>query len=813
MCTIQEIPFSYLVSWAKNNKNNYHGFSYLLTLNKRPESAAWGKWGDILSIVPSNKPLQKLQAAINNYQEIIISDYEKDSKVITLPANASKYTCFYDRIKAFISEYAQELDQPSNNRSKDMSKRALIIRETFSYIPSHSEPSDRSMIARALKITRQRVDQLLENIRLECHNCLTGGQVGRIIADPILVSEYNALRQKAGTMISKESFRTTAGIIPQDRRTLEFLAATLNMRVMEQKHILPVVAEIGLLYDYTKQLGDILDFFRKEVFGVRLDFELNARLQQIEDEKLQKAFISFIKNSDEFKKYKDDGYDAVTLRWDYLQTIPARLCWILYENNAFDYRMAIHENDLVEKYNDYAKRFGEEKISTTQLPPISQIRSSGCWKLMSLGKTRYWKIRQTKDEDYNLDEVIRGYLKTKDAAATFDDFLDYLTETGQRRFYPEKSLRSRYTKNGGIIEKKAVKKRGSVNRLSKNEIDERYKFILEYLNGHGKTCTVAEVFREIRNRYPETNQSTFNRWIENLHTMKEINVQKGRPTNISALSVTPPRALKDRIADSALKIVWASPTHEISINDLYTQLINTLPDNIKNIRQKISRVLHSDSRFVFSGPSGHSVVGLSKSTQLQMADPQSTRDLHLDVTKLKTCLTREYSQEMGKFNIDVQKAVDNLICIYGMGDSISDTFSFFDILTYLPLYYSKDLDNDRERTLMRESLALLELFLKSFYKLKHHADIVTKIQEEWNKRVVGLSTIISFFEQEHGYIPYRNEYSTHEERNMARVVKGIISARNQQFAHRTQEMDQSKYNLATIIHNSFLVMLYIASKY
>ena len=828
MIDLHDIPFSYLVSWAKRNKNS--GLTYLRTLNASPYAESC-KWGDVLSTLPSTKPLKKLLAGLERSSKNIILDYEDDSAVISLPANSSKYHSFYERVKAFISEYAQELDRPSLNinesKAKDNKKRAFIIREKFVYTHSRSTSMDRGVLAHALNISRQRVDQLYDELAEECFRCLSGEKVGRVIANPVLISEFDALKQKAGTMISKESFQRYAGIDSRDEKTLEFLATTLGMRVMNKRQQpIPVIATNGLLVDYSRQIGDIISFFRKEVFGIRIAIELSAELNKIEDAALREAYLSFITNSDEFIKYKDGIDDAVALRWDYLLTVPARLCWILYEEKAIDYQTAIHSSELVKLYNNYARSYGISKISTNNLPPIAQIRSVGCWKLMSLGKTGYWKIRQNEREDYDLDKIIRHYLRTNDSTASFDGFLGYMETSGQRRFYPsDRSLRARYTNNGGKNERK-VADRKNIKRLSKQELSRRYDFILCYLNSIGVTCTIADLYLEVEKNYPGTNPTTLGMWVRNLYESKKINAILGtgrRPTYISAptVPVQLPRTEKDDLVNMALNIVWESPDHEIPSRELNPKLVASLPSTVSS--QMINRALKKDGRFEFKGPRGHSTIGLSKIALAEMnrksfvvtqtTDTEANSALSLDIEKLKACLLEEFSEDLSKSGINAQKAIDNLLHIYGMGTPITDKFSFFDILTYLPLHYERTLDNDRERMLMKGCPALVELFLKEFYELKHHADIITEIQDNWQLKNIGFRSIVSYLEQLYNYIPYKNDYSTQEERNIKYMVNSVITARNLQYAHPGQETDPSKYNQEKTIHDSFMVMLYVASKF
>ena len=451
--TLNDIPLDYLVGWAKAHKATHSDLSYLRTLAGKLDPLAGKTWGDILPNLPSSKHLSTLCGALDRYRDDIVHDYKEKNARVILPRNASQYAGFYERVRAFISEYRKEMEHslsnPKATHTESLRNRIHTFRETFEYSPLHCDPTGRGVIAEQIGTTRQRVDQYIEELAADCRSCLSGTRVLRVVADPVLVTEFEAFREKVGKMVSVDAFTNASGIDIRDGRTREFLVSLLDMRETENAGVvIPVITTKGMLGNYIKQIGKIIGYFRKEVIGIRTEIELKGLLNKVTDTELRDALFSLILNSEEFVKYDDSGDVAVTLRWDHLLTIPARICWILYEEKAFDYKSAIHETDLVKKYNVCAKRFGAEKITPKQLPAKSQ--AGDCWKIMTCGKTKYWKIRSSKNENYDFNAFIRRYLRQKGASATFDDFLAVIKSDGQYRFYKnEKSIRSRYISNGG----------------------------------------------------------------------------------------------------------------------------------------------------------------------------------------------------------------------------------------------------------------------------------------------------------------------------------------------------------------------------
>ena len=392
MVTLNDIPFDYLVSWAKANKSGHPELSYLNTLKNNSVIPSGAVWRDIAPGLPLNTSAARLKAALLSCEDIIVRDYAEDNETCVLPANASQYPSFYDRLKAFIREYRLEMEHvlslPSTKHKNSLEKMISAFRETYEFSPRHQDPTARDIIADQNNIKRQRVDQYLSRLTEDCRNCLSGVKVGRVVADPALQSEFASFRGKVGKMVSIDTFIQTAGADSLDGRTLEFLASVLDMSLSKNAGSnIPVITSRGLLGDFGDTIGSVFRYFRMEVIGIRTNIELRGLLNNIPDKDLRDALFSLIMNSDEFIKYDDNGEPAVALRWDYLQTIPARICWILYEEEAFDYKTAIHETDLVKKYNAKAKPYGVRKINVTQLPSARQ--AGDCWKTMSLGKTGF----------------------------------------------------------------------------------------------------------------------------------------------------------------------------------------------------------------------------------------------------------------------------------------------------------------------------------------------------------------------------------------------------------------------------------------
>lgn len=95
MITLNDIPFDYLVGWAKANKSSHPELSYLGTLNNKGIFPAGTIWRDAEIGLPLNTSSSKLKTALLLCEDAITRDYADDNKTVVLPANASQYSSFY----------------------------------------------------------------------------------------------------------------------------------------------------------------------------------------------------------------------------------------------------------------------------------------------------------------------------------------------------------------------------------------------------------------------------------------------------------------------------------------------------------------------------------------------------------------------------------------------------------------------------------------------------------------------------------------------------------------------------------------------
>ena len=823
--TLSDIPFTYLVGWQKANKGSVDGLSYLKTLSMNPAIPDNLPWGEVVHIAPAGKSMQGLLSRLSSVDHLIVANYLEETTSLVLPLDACRDSGFYEQIKAFVRDYLKEMEfqasRPGTKHLASLKNRIHVFRESFEYSPAHADAKDRGEIASEIGCKRQRVDQLLGDTVAECKTYLNGGRIGRVTADPALVQCFREFSDKIGKMCSVSTFRRESGIPSSDGRTMEFLVSVLGMRRMTENGIpISVVAVPDIFSGYRKQIGKTFSFFRNEVIGIRTGVELEGHLNRIGDTTLRESMRSLILGSEEFVRYADNGEEAVTLRWDLLQTISARLSWILYEKKAFDIKSAVKGTDLVKEYNALARRYKEDKIEVDQIPSPSQ--TGECWRFMALGKTGFWKLRSSRSEDYDFDGVIRDYLTRKGTDASFNDFLSEIKADGQfRLFKNEGSVRSRYLAIAGSSGEKKTMTISSKVILDEVERNTRKQTIVDLLEAEAATLTTKALYAQFFPSFPDTKYGTFSMWVRDLYKDGRINCIPGKgnlPTYVSAKSVatTVPRSEADDICDMAFSLLKEEMSHSLPTKDVYRQIESTIPIHTKSGKTFISNTLHADDRFVFSGPTPHRIIALSPRVKLPPvkapAAPSANTHPSLDISRVKSCLMKEFTREFTTFGFDLDKAIDNMIRVFRKEGEITDSFSFYDLLVNLPRYYDSTLEADRKRSIRKDSLSMDETFLKDFSELAYGIDVVNEIKQDWNVKTIGLSTICSYLENRYGTLPYKAKILSYPETDVKRMVNYIVESRNKLTGHPENQTDTSKFQLDKAIHDSFFVVLYVAEK-
>lgn len=436
------IPFSFLVSWAKVHRSEDDSLTYVRTLEKKKSFLTVE---EILSSRDSGKKISDLCACLSARIDDIQKDYQESiepvpviTKVGPSPAvnpivlgSKPESDDFASRLKAFIKDYLEI----KLNSAPEITQ--AVFKESFVPQPFHTNvPSDESLASR-FNVSGQTIRNRRNGCVDKCRVLLMEGKVlDSYSADSTLVQDLQAFKEQFGSGISYETASRITGI--SDERTFFLLLRLFDLDLTKRNDVkIQAVLPNRTISSYSANLGRVIDFFREETVCLRYYEDIVPALKKIiKDPGLLETFQSVILHSDEFVKYQVMGQDYIALRWDLLQNLASRVCWIVFQEGAFDLKSAISADRILKLYNsrEYAGKFKEPKIERDQ---IRATQLNGCWRLMNIGKQEYWIIRRSKNDQFDLEKYVKEIITT---GMSDCDFIQAAKDSGLIPIYSEGTL-------------------------------------------------------------------------------------------------------------------------------------------------------------------------------------------------------------------------------------------------------------------------------------------------------------------------------------------------------------------------------------
>jgi hypothetical protein len=434
------IPFSFLVTWAKVHKNEDRSLIYVNTLEKKN---TYQTVEDILSSPDNGKKITDLrnciQSRYNEIQNAFLSGVDipvaSNNSTIVL-GDTPGADAFVERLKAFVKDY---LGMVLNSRAK---KTQAIFSESFIPVPFHTEVPTDEGLAKQLEVSGQNIRDHRKDCVEECRRLLIDGiNLGPYCAESSLIRDMTAFKSLFETGISYETARRLTGI--SDDRTLNFLAEVFRLDITDNAStIIPAILPKGSKGKYSEKVGRVIDFFRDDPVCLRYSEDIVPALMRItNDAKLIEVFKSVILNSDEFVKYQEKGQDYIALRWDLLYFLAPRVCWILFNQKAFDLKSAVPSDRIVTLYNsgDYVGKYkGEVRITREQIRATQLHR---CWRLMNIGYQEHWMIKESKNDSFDIKSFAANL---QSPGMSYAQYIQAAKDSGLMPIYPESTVANYY---------------------------------------------------------------------------------------------------------------------------------------------------------------------------------------------------------------------------------------------------------------------------------------------------------------------------------------------------------------------------------
>ena len=491
------------------------------------------------------KNLKDLKRGLESHTDLIYDIFHSDGfdmetglKTVTLPINYDAGRPFIDNARAFIKDLHDTVVSEGDNSSISKTSFAYTIKEIYVYNPNHPECASYADIARKFNCTSFNINYKLLTMRKHLRSLFKGETVEIedvcFRADPRMISDLERFADMVGNTISVESFKRKSGA--SDGRTLSFLTDILGMNTtagVSGKKIPCVSKHPQKLIDTS--IGTLLEF------------------------------------------------------------LPARICRILFDNNCIDYRSAISDSELTKLYNIRARQFGVSLISERNLS--ASLCSKACWRIMTIGKTGFWRLRQYKDETFNLDIYTSEFINTV-SSTDLEAFLRKAEEDGISRMYERSGLRTAFSRNGGKANTRR-QARTNIRRWTAKDISDILDFAEEILSENGWSMANSDLVKEMQKLYPELNYATCSQYLTRSNRFDILQ----RSGNLSSIITVKghrhivPESFRDTIRKCAVQDIALSKDNAIGRGDLYDKYIGHVPAD-QNANAALSKIFGDADTFV-----------------------------------------------------------------------------------------------------------------------------------------------------------------------------------------------------------------------
>ena len=592
------IPFSFLVSWAKAHKSENSSLTYVRTLEQKN---LFQTIEEIVSSNDSGKKISDLRAFITARFNDIQKDYQNANGLPVVLGDVPDTEAFVDRLKAFLQDYLDIFLKTAPALTKS------VFGESFVSRPFHAEVPNDENLGLQFSVTGQTIRDHRKRCINDCRILLMDGNVvNSYVAKPSLVRELNLIRDQFGAGISYETACRLTGI--NDARTFYFLLRLFDMDITQQDSVrIPAVLPNRTISPYTDKLGRVLDFFREETVFLRYNEDIVPALKRItKDENLLESFKSIISRSDEFLHYQVNDQEYIALRWDLLYFLAPRVCWILFQEKAFDLKSAISCDKLVTLYNsrDYAGKYKAPRI-TVDVFRATQL--AACWRLMGIGRTEYWMIRSSKNEQFDLKTYVKGIVTPE---MTELQFTQAAKNCGLIPIYSERTLIPIYEELRG---KKGRSKSPSFNW---DALLDEMESLLRTKNSPMKANDLADALYQIHQL-----TSPFKAFATNVlqhikSTSKFITQNGASPKDgvwVALPGMTFPKSYREEIREKAVGLLLKAENYTMDQKDLNKIFGPMVPNNL--VKTSALQSIFSDTTYFLrngkGGKGGHVTITLN----------------------------------------------------------------------------------------------------------------------------------------------------------------------------------------------------------
>ncbi len=560
------------------------------------------------------KPVRNVRDYVFENKDRIINAFSYYSSIPVIPSDVS----FDDPIglmaERFVCEFVDRMRLRNSFLIPEESEKRDKRVELFESAYDDRDISPFSKESSAIKygMTPERIRQLLlgkENtigITL-CHGLIRGEiEVDDFSINQIFQSRFDDIVFSNKYAYNLRSFMLENGI--RNDKTCRFLLDLLGLSVCESNvYFEPLVIKGENITALNHNAAILMTYFTDAALYVSLVDDVAPFLQKKlnNNTELVNIMLDIVRSSDRFEaSINGDSDDVYALKWQYLQTIPARIVRIIYDAGR-----PLHSSSIYEEYNKRAFAYGIEPI---QDEDVTVRRAHPL--LAPTGKTGFWTLRGKPDSGREVmpkvREAIESFLRANEGKAYLQEVVEHVSNLGLN--YSEGSIRTYLSSMCRAVRDQIdlfvhndyLDHYPSFSYASKvkNQVQAVLPVIIDYLARHGGRAKMKDLVDEYHRQTGNTIRDTTLRFmISTIPSIIGVEKMNGQRIDVvlivshkDALRLLKEQAINKRpshhnaILAKAKELVSASPNGFLLVKTLYDELVQYVPDDRrKNIVYKL----------------------------------------------------------------------------------------------------------------------------------------------------------------------------------------------------------------------------------
>ena len=388
---------------------------------------------DLFESTLCSKSILTFEAGILAYGPTLCTLYDKQNKSYLLPSTLPSPLTLENGLRAFLPEYIAAKKERAAFLNLQVKATYDYCKAIDLYFDETASNNSRDSIATSLKTSRQNVDNKIKQAQQEFSELfLDGNTVDQITIRPELVAIVKNVKDAfpvPGDKVLLDSITE----IKSPRLTI-LLATIFGYKILDSGL---VVGNDDSGQEIDRSIGRVKSLLKRHGIPCPLDEFTILLDKSFKNDKLKQDLETYSKSFHEFEILHDgQGKELIAVKWNYLSDLTTEIIRILYDNGAWEPKLAMSGNKLQQEWERRA-RLAKRNIEYN--PHYKH------WRLCAT-KTGHVYLKKNKGVSSFLSgQSYVNQIILNNPTWSFDQFYAQADKDGYTNIYPIKSLRAYYT--------------------------------------------------------------------------------------------------------------------------------------------------------------------------------------------------------------------------------------------------------------------------------------------------------------------------------------------------------------------------------